>query len=69
MKDFQAKRYQADENIADTITWLLHHQDTYQFFTYHSETQELSVTHEAGVDIIRVGTYLNASYDILLTSI
>ena len=67
-KDFQAERYQVDENMADTLTWLLHHQDIYQFFTYHADTQELTVTHDAGVDIIRVGDYLNASYDILLTS-
>jgi hypothetical protein len=54
--------------MADTLTWLLHHQETYQFFTYHADTQELTVTHDAGVDTIRIGDYLNANYDILLTS-
>ena len=67
-KDFQEKRYQVDENMADTLTWLLHHHETYQFFTYHADTQELTVTHDAGVDTIRIGDYLNANYDILLTS-
>lgn len=26
-KDFKALTYIADENVADTVTWLLHHQD------------------------------------------
>lgn len=41
-----------DDNIADTVTWLLHHQDVFEHLDVLS--QELSVTHAAGRDIIRV---------------
>ena len=62
-KDFKSETYTADESIADTIVWLMQHQETFDSF------QELSVTHAAGVDIIRVGMFLNAKYGILVTSI
>ncbi len=38
-------------------------------FHFDVHTQELSVTHAAGVDIIRQGMFLNAKYGILVTSI
>ncbi|EPJ8958581.1 TPA: hypothetical protein ACGDOP_003429, partial [Acinetobacter baumannii] len=54
---------------ADTVTWLLHHQDVFESFHFDVLSQELSVTHAAGRDIIRVGTFLNATYGILVTSV
>ncbi|MEQ1065700.1 hypothetical protein ABLB96_12890 [Acinetobacter sp. XH1741] len=68
-KDYKALTYIADENISDTILWLLNHQDVFETFHFDVLSQELSVTHAAGRDIIRVGTFLNASYGILVTSI
>lgn len=69
MKDFKASTYVADENVQDTIRWLLHHQDCFDSFRFDVETQELTVTHVAGVDIIRAGQFLNAGYGILITSL
>ncbi len=68
-KDFKALTYIADENVADTVTWLLHHQDVFDSFNFDVLSQELTVTHAAGKDIIRVRTFLNATYGILVTSI
>ncbi len=68
-KDYKALTYIADENISDTILWLLNHQDVFESFQFDVLSQELSVTHAAGRDIIRVGTFLNATYGILVTSV
>ena len=68
-KDFKSETYTADESIADTIVWLMQHQETFDSFHFDVHTQELSVTHAAGVDIIRIGMFLNAKYGILVTSI
>ncbi|ESK53997.1 hypothetical protein [Acinetobacter tjernbergiae] len=68
-KDFKLETYTADDCIADTLLWLIHHQETFDSFHFDVHTQELSVTHAAGVDIIRVGMFLNAKYGILVTSI
>ncbi|WP_119689263.1 hypothetical protein [Acinetobacter nosocomialis] len=68
-KDYKALTYIADENISDTILWLLNHQDVFESFQFDVLSQELSVTHVAGRDIIRVGTFLNATYGILVTSV
>ncbi|MBP3015504.1 hypothetical protein [Acinetobacter baumannii] len=54
-KDFKALTYIADDNI--------------ESFHFDVLSQELSVTHAAGRDIIRVGTFLNATYGILVTSV
>jgi hypothetical protein len=51
------------------VTWLLHHQDVFDSFNFDVLSQELTVTHAAGRDIIRVGMFLNATYGILVTSI
>lgn len=68
-KDFKALTYIADENVADTVAWLLYHQDVFDSFNFDVLSQEFTVTHAAGKDIIRVGTFLNATYGILVTSI
>lgn len=68
-KDFNSETYTVDESISDTILWLMHHQEIFDSFHFDVHTQELSVTHAAGVDIIRVGMFLNAKYGILVTSI
>ncbi|WP_032045604.1 hypothetical protein, partial [Acinetobacter baumannii] len=47
-KDFKALTYIADDNIADTVIWLLHHQDVFESFHFDVLSQELSVTHAAG---------------------
>ncbi len=47
----------------------MQHQDIFDSFHFDVHTQELSVTHAAGVDVIRVGMFLNAKYGILVTSI
>ncbi|MGE8562084.1 MAG: hypothetical protein ACN6NJ_14260 [Acinetobacter sp.] len=67
-KDFKAQTYIVDEQLKDTLTWLCHHQDSFDSFTYNALTQELVVHHANGTDIIRVGDYLNSSYGILLTA-
>ncbi|VXA54841.1 conserved hypothetical protein [Acinetobacter proteolyticus] len=68
-KDFKSETYTVDESITDTILWLMQHQDIFDSFHFDVHSQELSVTHAAGVDIIRVGMFLNAKYGILVTSI
>jgi hypothetical protein len=68
-KDFGSETYTVDERITDTILWLMQHQEIFDSFHFDVHTQELSVTHAAGVDIIRVGMFLNAKYGILVTSI
>lgn len=68
-KDFNLETYTVDESTADTILWLMQHQDIFDSFHFDVHTQELSVTHAASVDIIRVGMFLNAKYGILVTSI
>ncbi|MHA3061258.1 hypothetical protein [Acinetobacter sp. ANC 4631] len=68
MKDFQADTYIVDENITDTMLWLLQHQDCFDELHFDVQQQELTVTHVAGVDQIRVGMYLTAKYGILVTS-
>ena len=68
-KDFNAETYLVDENIADTITWLISHQDIFDSLHFDVHTQELSVTHAAGEDVIRVGMFLTAKYGILVTSV
>lgn len=68
-KNFNLDRYVVDENIADTMRWLIQHQDVFDSFNFDVHTQELSVTHAAGIDIIRIGMFLNAQYGILVTSI
>ena len=67
-KDFKAQTYIVDEYLPDTLTWLCHHQDSFDSFTYDAITQELLVHHANGVDSIRRGDYLNASYGILITA-
>ena len=67
-KDFKAQTYIVDEHLPDTLTWLCHHQDSFDSFTYDAMTQELLVHHANGVDSIRTGDYLNASYGILITA-
>lgn len=67
-KDFKAQTYIVDEHLPNTLTWLCHHQDSFDSFTYDAITQELLVHHANGVDSIRIGDYLNASYGILITA-
>ncbi len=68
MKDFKAETYIVDDNLADTLTWLCHHQDSFDSFHFDVLSQELSVTHAAGTDVIRQGNFLNARYGILITA-
>lgn len=68
-KDFKAMTYVVDENVSDTIQWLLHHQDCYNSFDFDVIEQRLNVHHANGTDLIREGGYLNASYGILITSL
>jgi hypothetical protein len=67
-KDFSAKTYVVDHAMADTLTWLLHHQDSYDEFHYDAIEKTLIVMHANGRDEIRIGDYLNASYGILITA-
>ena len=67
-KDFKAQTYIVDEHLPNTLTWLCHHQDSFDSFTYDAMTQELLVHHANGIDSIRTGDYLNASYGILITA-
>lgn len=67
-KDFKQLTYIVDDNLSDTLTWLLHHQDSFDSFSYDSLKQELTVFHANGTDIIKIGDYLNASYGILITA-
>lgn len=68
-KDFQAMTYVVDEHLADTLTWLVAHQQCYESFDYDAVTQTLKVHHANGTDQIKVGDYLNANYGILITSL
>lgn len=68
-KDFKAMTYVVDEHLADTLTWLVQHQDCYDSFEYDALTQELRVHHANGTDRIKTGDYLNAQYGILITSL
>ena len=67
-KDFKSKTYICDDHIADTIQWLMQHQESYDSFEYHAFEQRLVVHHANGVDQIKPGQYLNANYGILITS-
>ncbi|WP_407306174.1 hypothetical protein [Acinetobacter sp.] len=67
-KDFKASTYIVDKHLEDTLTWLSHHQDSFDSFVYDAITQELWVQHANGMDIIRMGDYLNANYGILITA-
>ena len=67
-KDFKALTYLVDHNLSDTLTWLCHHQESFDAFNYDAITQQLTVHHANGSDIIRIGDYLNASYGILITA-
>lgn len=68
-KDFSAETYIVDNNLVDTLNWLVHHQDCYESFEYDATTQELHVHHANGTDRIKKGDYLNAQYGILITSL
>ena len=67
-KNFKLPRYVVVEHLADTLTWLCHHQESFDSFNYDAITQQLTVQHLNGMDVIRVGDYLNASYGILITA-
>ncbi|WP_269914639.1 hypothetical protein [Acinetobacter sp. HY1485] len=62
------QNYITTENIIDTVTWLLQHQDCFDRLQFDVEQQELIVYHAAGVDVIRPNMYLTAQYGILVTS-
>ena len=68
-KDFKAMRYVVDENIVDTLTWLLAHQDCFESFEYDAMSATLLVHHANGTDQIKQGDYLTAQYGILITSL
>ena len=67
-KDLKALTYIVDDNMIDTISWLLMHQDCYDRFEYDAFEKTLWVHHANGTDQIKVGQYLNASYGLLVTS-
>lgn len=67
-KDFSAETYIVDHSMADTIAWLLQHQDSYDAFHYDAIDKTLMVEHANGRDEIREGDYLNARYGILITA-
>lgn len=68
-KDFKSSRYVTDNNLLDTITWLMHHQESFDSFEYDAVSQQLKVHHANGTDLLKIGQYLNASYGILITSL
>lgn len=68
LKDFQKQTYIVNDNLADTLHWLTVHQDCYDSFQYDAISKQLIVYHANGMDEIRVGDYLNASYGILITA-
>ena len=68
-KNFKADTYVTDHNLIDTITWLIHHQESFESFEYDAITRQLKVHHANGTDLIKTGQYLNASYGILITSL
>lgn len=67
-KDFKADTYIVDDQLQDTLGWLCHHQECFESFSYDAITQELTVVHANGQDVIRKGDYLNAKYGILITA-
>lgn len=67
-QDVKADSYIVNENLADTLAWLVAHQDCYDALHYDVIKRELSVEHANGKDIIKTGHYLNARYGILITS-
>lgn len=69
MKDFSADTYIVDDHLADTLSWLAHHQECYEHFEYDALSKELRVHHANGTDRIKKGDYLNAQYGILITSL
>lgn len=68
-KNFKDNTYVTDSNVVDTITWLMHHQESFDSFEYDAITQQLKVHHANGTDLLKTGQYLNASYGILITSL
>lgn len=68
-KDFSLPTYVCDHNLADTLQWLLQHQDCFDSFEYDCVSKKLLVHHANGMDEIRPGQYLNASYGLLITSL
>lgn len=60
--------YIVDRDLANTLIWLIQHQDCYDSFEYNSQTKLLTVFHANGVDVIYEGDYLNATYGILITA-
>ena len=67
-KNFHAMTYVVDDQLADTLHWLSLHQDCFDRFEYDCQTQQLQVFHANGMDVIRLGDYLNAQYGILITA-
>lgn len=55
-------------DIQKTIDWLIQNQACFDSFTFDVHTQTLTVYHEAGKDVLRLGMYLTAQYGILVTS-
>lgn len=54
--------------LDQTIIWLMQHQDIFDSLSFDVLTQQLTVKHAAGEDLIREGMYLTAQYGILVTS-
>ncbi len=67
-KDFQSDTYVVDDQLQDTLTWLCHHQESFDSFRYDAIDAELVVFHANGQDVIKEGDYLNARYGILITA-
>lgn len=67
-KNFQSETYIVDEQLQDTLTWLCHHQESFDSFHYDAIQQELTVFHANGQDTIKHGDFLNAKYGILITA-
>lgn len=67
-KDFQSDTYVVDDQLQDTLTWLCHHQESFDSFRYDAIGAELVVFHANGQDVIKEGDYLNARYGILITA-
>ena len=67
-KDFKADTYIVDDNLGDTLIWLLNHQESFDSLKYDAISQTLVVEHANGIDEIYEGDYLNAKYGILITA-
>ncbi len=39
-KDFKSETYTVDDNMADTMTWLMHHQEVFDSLHFDVHTQE-----------------------------